>query len=143
MTGPQDPIRFGDFVLDVAARQLRRSDEDVVLQRKAFDTLVFLVQHTDRVVSKDELLSEVWAGAVVTENAIARVISALRGALDDKARPAKYIRAVPRIGYQFVAPVQRNNAASSGRALAVLPFRQLGEAPPASGLGLASALRKR
>ena len=44
MTGPPDTIRFGDCVLDVAARQLQRHGEDVVLQPKAFDTMVFLVQ---------------------------------------------------------------------------------------------------
>lgn len=145
MTGPPNTIRFGDYVLEVAARQLRRSCDEIVLQPKAFDTLVFLAQHADRVVSKDELLSEIWAGAVVTENAIARVISALRRALDDKERPAKYIRAVPRVGYQFIAPVLRQDADINRRALAVLPFRQLAVTPAecALGLGIAEALVSR
>ncbi len=145
MRSPPETIQFGDYALEVAKRQLRRHGEEVVLQRKAFDTLVFLVQHADRVVSKDELMSEIWAGAVVTENAIARVISALRRVLDDRERPAKYIRAVPRVGYQFIAPILRQDAAIRERALAVLPFRQLAEAPAESalGLGIAEALISR
>lgn len=139
MTDLPETIQFGDYVLEVPARQLRRSGEEVVLQPKAFDTLVFLVRNADRVVSKDELLNEVWSGTVVTENALARVISALRKALDDKKRPAQLIRAVPRVGYQFIAPIVQQDAVYSDRALAVLPFRQLSETPTVGGLGLGIA----
>ena len=120
MIDPPETIRFGDFELEVPARRLRRSGEEVLLQPKIFDTLVFLVQHADRVVSKDELMSEIWAGTAVTDNAIARVISALRKALDDKEKPAQFIRAVPRVGYQFIAPILRHDAIENDRALAVL-----------------------
>ncbi len=145
MTEVPETIRFGDCVLEIPARQLRRSGEEVVLQPKIFDTLVFLVRNADRVVSKDELMNEIWAGTVVTENAIARVISALRKALGDKKKPAQYIRAIPRVGYQFIAPVVRQDALPGDRALAVLPFRQLADTPAegALGLGIAEALISR
>lgn len=145
MTGQAKTIRFGDFVLEIPVRQLRRCGEEIVLQPKVFDTLVFLARNADRVVSKDELLDKIWAGTVVTENALARVISALRKALDDKKSPAQYIRAVPRVGYQFIAPVLQQGGDDNDRALAVLPFRHLSD-PDAEGrlgLGIAEALVSR
>lgn len=139
MTDLPKIVRFRDYVLDIPLRQLRRADEDIVLQPKAFNTLVFLARNADRVVSKDELMDEIWAGTVVTENAIARVISTLRKALDDKTRPERVIRAVPRVGYQFIAPILREDTDTDSRALAILPFRDLTDSNEEGGLGLGIA----
>ncbi|MEL7187307.1 MAG: winged helix-turn-helix domain-containing protein, partial [Pseudomonadota bacterium] len=139
MTDLPDSIRFGDFEIQVPARQLLRAGEDIVLQPKVFDTLLLLAQNAGRVVAKDELLNEVWAGTIVTENAIARVISVLRKALDDKSSPARFIRAVPRVGYQFIAPIEQQDAVENERALAVLPFRHLADLDAERGLGLGIA----
>ncbi len=137
MSSSAETFRFGTFVLSIPERRLQRDGQQIDLQPRAFDTLVFLLQNADRVVSKDELLDQVWSGSVVTENAVARVISALRKALDDRAKPSRVIRAIPRVGYQFVAPLQE--AESAARALAVLPFRHLPATPEDSGLGVGIA----
>ena len=76
-------LAFGDYELDIARRELRRGAELVDLPPKAFDLLAFLVRHCDRVVSKDDLLREVWGGRLVSESAITTRINAVRRALGD------------------------------------------------------------
>jgi DNA-binding winged helix-turn-helix (wHTH) protein len=51
---------FGEFVLDPVGRTLARADSTVSLTPKAFDVLLFLVQDSNRVVTKEELLQAVW-----------------------------------------------------------------------------------
>ncbi|WP_119717110.1 winged helix-turn-helix domain-containing protein [Cognatilysobacter tabacisoli] len=97
-------VRFDGFRLDPATRQLRtEAGAPVALTAKAFDTLAYLVEHRDRVVSKDELLASVWAGRVVEENNLTQAISALRRAFGTGAGEHRYIVTVPGRGYRFVA----------------------------------------
>lgn len=142
-------FRFGPYTLDPKARSLSRDGEPVELQPRVFDTLHHLLRNRDRVVSKDELLDEVWRGRVVTDNALARAISALRRALDDSPREPRYIRAVPRVGYRFVAVVSAPDSSAGGieapASLAVLPFAplQAGASDQALEFGLAETLSSR
>ena len=55
-------LRFGDHVLDIARRELRRGGEPVALQPQVFDLLVYLIRNRDRVATKDDLVSAVWGG---------------------------------------------------------------------------------
>jgi TolB-like protein/DNA-binding winged helix-turn-helix (wHTH) protein/tetratricopeptide (TPR) repeat protein len=98
---------FGDFVLDVGERSLRRrgSTTPVALQPKTFDLLVFLVTHAGRLHTKQALLDEVWSNVVVTESSLTRSIHQLRTALDDTADEPRFVETVPRVGYRFIAPV--------------------------------------
>jgi DNA-binding winged helix-turn-helix (wHTH) protein len=101
--------QFGLYRLDVAGRQLERSDgTDVALGAKAFDALVFLVEHAGEPVSRKTLMDAVWPDTVVEENNLTQAISALRRALGDG-----YIATLPGRGYQFVAEVR---SASNGAA---------------------------
>ena len=98
--------RFGDCVLDVAGRELRRSGELVHLEPQAFDLLVHLLEHRDRVVSKIDLLDSVWGHRFVSEaNLTTRVKEARRSVGDDGTRQ-EVIRNVRGRGYRFVAPVE-------------------------------------
>ena len=134
-----EQYRFGEFRLDVPLRQLIHGDSEIELQPKVFETLMYLVRHSDRVISKEELLAEVWAGTVVTDNVLTRVISALRKALGDSPQTSRYIRAVPRVGYRFVAKVDALGESHPGRSLAVLPFDTLPPTDRDVGLGLGMA----
>ncbi len=67
--------------------------------------LLYLVHHRDRLVSKDELLEHVWAGKVVSDDALTVAISQIRKALGDNARHPEYIKTFPGKGYQLIAPV--------------------------------------
>jgi len=99
-------FQFGEFRIDPLERTLRRNESAVTLQRRAFDVLLYLVQNPGRVVTKDELLKNVWPDAFVDENNLTQSISVLRKALDQRPGDINYIATLPGRGYQFVIPVQ-------------------------------------
>ena len=99
-------FQFGEFRIDPLERTLRRNDSPVTLQRRAFDVLLYLVQNPGRVVTKDELLKNVWPDAFVDENNLTQSVSVLRKALDQRPGENSYITTLPGRGYQFVVPVQ-------------------------------------
>src|SRR6202041_3878801 len=99
-------FRFGKFQIDALARTLRREEAIVTLNRRAFDVLLYLVQNPGKVVSRDELLKNVWSDTFVDENSLAQSISALRRALEEKPGDNSYIVTLPGRGYQFVTPVR-------------------------------------
>jgi DNA-binding winged helix-turn-helix (wHTH) protein/TolB-like protein/Tfp pilus assembly protein PilF len=95
------------FTLDVRRRLLLRREggEAIALNAKAFDTLLYLVQHPGEVLDKDTLLGAIWPGVIVEENSLAQNISTLRQALGETHGENRYIATVPRRGYRFVAKV--------------------------------------
>lgn len=99
-------LAFGEHRLDIARRELRRGAELVSLPPKAFDLLVFLVQHRDRVVGKDDLLREVWGGRIVSESAITTRINAVRRALADDGTAQRLVRTFVGRGIRFVGEVR-------------------------------------
>jgi DNA-binding winged helix-turn-helix (wHTH) protein len=96
---------FGPFRLDPTERLLVRDGQPVPLTPKAFDLLVYLVEHQGRLVEKQALLSALWPDTVVEEVNLAYNISALRKVLDGNVEGASMIQTVPTRGYRFVAPV--------------------------------------
>jgi DNA-binding winged helix-turn-helix (wHTH) protein/Tol biopolymer transport system component len=96
---------FGSFRLDPAERLLLRAGEHVSLTPKAFDLLVYLVDHAGRLVTKQELMSALWPNTFVEEANLAFTVSALRKALGDGQDGEQFIQTVPTRGYRFVAPV--------------------------------------
>ncbi len=101
-----EKFQFGDFQVDPLSRTLRRREEVVTLNRRAFDVLVYLVQNPGRVLSRDELLKNVWPDTFVDENSLAQSVSALRRALEEKPGDNSYIVTLPGRGYQFVSQVK-------------------------------------
>src|SRR5580704_11118280 len=99
-------FQFEEFQIDARAHTLRREEEIVTLNYRAFDVLLYFVQNPGRVLTRDELLKNVWADTYVDENNLAQSISALRRALEEKPGDNSYIVTLPGRGYQFVAPVQ-------------------------------------
>lgn len=125
---------FDEFVLDPNAFVLMRAGRIVPLEPKAFDLLRYLLDHSNAVVTKRELLDALWKDAAVTENVLARLIVMIRRALQDDPRQARYVKTVPRRGYTFIASSLRkitaprvpvttlDRAAATPAAIAVLPF---------------------
>ncbi len=97
---------FGPFALHAASRLLVRDGAVVPLTSKAFETLLALVRRGGAVVSKDELLRQVWPNAVVEESNLTQTIFTLRRALGDNVREHRFIVTVPKQGYCFVAEVR-------------------------------------
>jgi DNA-binding winged helix-turn-helix (wHTH) protein len=79
-------LRFGEFDLDDALSELRRAGSAVEIQPKALDPLLFLARRRERVVSKRELLEQVWPGVVVSEGALTTAVNAARAAVSTPAR---------------------------------------------------------
>lgn len=108
-----DSFRFGDVVVQPAQNSVVRDGNEIVLQPRVMDVLVHLAGHRDRVVPTDELLELFWAGRIVEESTIHRLISQLRQALGDSARQPAFIRTVSKRGYQAIAPVVPIDVADS------------------------------
>ncbi len=98
-------FEFGPFLLDPAKRSLLREGVPQSLPPKAFDVLAFLVQSRERVVSKDELLSTLWADTFVEEGNLSQHIFVLRRTLNGSTGSPEYIATIPRRGYRFTAQV--------------------------------------
>src|SRR6476469_8648929 len=81
--------RFGQFALDSRKRTLSRADSPVSVTPKAFDVLLFLVQHPNRLVTKEELLQAVWGDTFVEEGNLTQYLSLLREALGDASEHAR------------------------------------------------------
>ena len=94
---------FGEFRVDVRERQLLRNGRPIPLTGKGFDTLRVMLERAGRLVTKDELIQQLWPDTVVEENNLNQNISAVRKALDEQASGPRYIETVPRAGYRFVA----------------------------------------
>jgi len=104
-TGLTPPIAFHHFLLDPGRRLLTAAGKPVALSPRGFDILALLVERRDRVVTKDEIMAEVWRGTIVEENNLAVQISGLRRALGVLPGGAQIITTVPGRGYRFVAPI--------------------------------------
>jgi eukaryotic-like serine/threonine-protein kinase len=100
-------FQFGEgFQVDALTRTLRREDQVVTLNRRAFDVLLYLVQNPGRVLTRDELLKNVWPDTFVDESSLVQSIYVLRRALAEKPGDNNYIVTLPGRGYQFVSPVK-------------------------------------
>src|SRR5258708_20896129 len=104
MLAPGEIFEFGDFMLDPAERLLLVRGRGRGLTAEAFDLLLVLVRHRGRLVSKDQLLEEVWPSTFVAEVNSRVNIPTLRKLLG-RDRQA-FIETLPKQGYRFVAPVR-------------------------------------
>lgn len=98
-------LHFGPFVLDTLNQCLWRDTEAVVLTPKMFAILHYLVTHPGQLVTKDELLSAVWAGTYVSDAALKVCIRRTRDVLQDDPKAPRFIETVQRRGYRFIGEV--------------------------------------
>jgi DNA-binding winged helix-turn-helix (wHTH) protein len=98
-------LSFGPYTLDTMRRLLWRDGTLVALTPKTVDVLSVLVERHGSIVGKDDLLRFVWPNAVVEENNLARHISILRTALQQRRGQHDFISTIPGRGYIFVAAV--------------------------------------
>src|SRR5262249_51011562 len=106
--GPGRPpvaYEFGPFRLEPAEQRLTHGGRVVPLPHRAFEVLVFLVERSGRLVTKEELLEGLWSGLFVEEGNISQNVFLLRRALTGGPAGPDYIETVPRSGYRFVGPV--------------------------------------
>ena len=140
--------RFDNHLLDTDRRELRRGDELLAVEPQVFDLLVFLLRNRDRVISKEELITSVWDGRIVSDSTLASRINAVRRTIGDNGQEQRVIRTAARRGFRFVAEVNETetvtNAATPDAlsqdkrggpachdkpSIAVLPFSNLSGDP--------------
>jgi len=106
-------VYFGEFSLDPVMRKLSKNGEEIVLNPKTIDLLIFLIERRGEVLTKDELLDGVWGEKFVEENNLMVNISLLRKALDEKKGKYEYILTKPGVGYEFVAEIRNSQSLES------------------------------
>jgi DNA-binding winged helix-turn-helix (wHTH) protein/TolB-like protein/Tfp pilus assembly protein PilF len=102
--GSTRSYEFLGYQVDALQRQLRDPEGQVIeLPARAFDTLIYLLDHRGEDVGKDRLLSAVWPDSIVEENSLSQAISVLRRALGDQRAAPRFIMTLPGRGYRFIA----------------------------------------
>ena len=101
----QNSFLVGDWEVLPDANELRRGDEYTKLESRVMSLLEYLYAHRDRVVGRDELVTEVWGKRYLTDHSISVAIAALRQALGDDAGQPKFIKTIYKKGYRLIAPV--------------------------------------
>ncbi|HEX6086160.1 MAG TPA: winged helix-turn-helix domain-containing protein [Thermoanaerobaculia bacterium] len=121
MTTTDELLRFGPFELDPQAEELRRSGLVLRLPPQPFRILVLLVRRAGEVVTREEIQQEIWKDETFVdfEHGINSAIRQIRFVLGDTAEAPRYVRTIPRKGYQFVVDVDVVRAsARAGQASA-------------------------
>jgi TolB-like protein/DNA-binding winged helix-turn-helix (wHTH) protein/Flp pilus assembly protein TadD len=131
---------FGDNELDLRRHELRRAGEVVHVEPQVFDLIAFLLMRRDRIVSKDEILDEIWDGRIVSEAALSSRINAARKAIGDNGNDQNFIRTFHKRGFRFVAEVaERADEAGTGAPNGIGALRPpLAEPDESSALALRS-----
>jgi urea transport system substrate-binding protein len=96
---------FPPFRLDADNQQLWRESDLLALRPKTFEVLLYLVRHSQRLVTKRELLASVWADTTVSDELLRGYIRELRQVLGDDAKKTRYIETVAARGYRFLLAV--------------------------------------
>jgi TolB-like protein/cytochrome c-type biogenesis protein CcmH/NrfG len=103
---------FDNHVLDTDRRELHRGREPISVEPQVFDLLIFLLEHRDRVASRDDLFASVWGGRAVSDSTLTSRINAARKAIGDSGEDQRLIRTIARKGFRFVGAVKTSEASA-------------------------------
>ena len=120
---PSRAFRFGSFVLDVSAYELRKHGRSIKVERRPMELLMLLVDRRGDLVTRDEIVDRLWGRHVFIDidTSVNTVVRKIRRALRDSADHSRFIQTVQGKGYRFIADVEP----ATGAVLAVLPFENL------------------
>jgi len=97
---------FGESVLDTQLHVLSRAKQPVKLRPKAFEVLVYLLEHRDRIVTKHELCEQVWSNQFISDATLGSTVRAVRQAIGDTGEAQQLIQTVHGYGYRCMVPVR-------------------------------------
>ncbi len=104
---------LGDWHYHPDTGVLKCAQQEVRLSTQLNDVLMMLIEYAPKVVSRQQFLDRIWSQKIVNEDALSRTIAELRKILGDSASQAKYIKTIPKKGYQLTQPIEplqtRNN----------------------------------
>lgn len=104
--------QFNQITLDTAQYRLSLSGNPVAVEPQVFDLLVYLVEHKDRVVTRGELLENLWKGKVVSDSALGARLKDARKAVGDSGKKQEVIKTIHGRGYQFISPIKESKPGS-------------------------------
>ena len=116
MEDPSEPrVRFAEFELNLATRELQADGRKLILQEQPFQILAALLERSGHLVDRDELRRRLWSTDTFIdfERGLNKAVNRLREVLDDSADQPRFIETLPRQGYRFIAPVERVGIQSS------------------------------
>lgn len=108
-------FRVGAWVIAPRLNSLSNNGRTLHVEPKVMQVLVCLAEAGD-VVSKERLMSRVWAGTFVTDDVLTRSISELRKAFEDDPKNPRFIQTIPKGGYRLLIPAERLSSSSNGSA---------------------------
>lgn len=102
----QPVVRVGEWLVTPSVNQISRKVRQLTLEPRLIDLLVFFARHPGEVLSRDELIDNVWTRNVVTSHVVTQSVSELRKSLKDGDDGSlEYIATVPKRGYKLTVPV--------------------------------------
>jgi TolB-like protein/Flp pilus assembly protein TadD len=129
---------FEEYAFDTDRRELHRGTNPVPITPQVFDLLDCLIRQRERVVSKDDLISAVWNGRIVSDAALTTRMNAARAAIGDDGERQRLIKTLPRKGFRFVGTVRERASLEAPNedefsrprlSIVVLPFTNLSGDP--------------
>jgi DNA-binding winged helix-turn-helix (wHTH) protein len=103
-----EKLKFSDFIVDSRSGELFRRGKKVKLQNQPMQVLLALVEHSGRIVTREELRQKIWPSDTFVdfEHSLNTAIKKLRSALGDNPNNARFVETLPRRGYRFLVEVQ-------------------------------------
>ncbi|MCL1067069.1 winged helix-turn-helix domain-containing protein [Shewanella olleyana] len=102
-----------DLQIDLVQYQIRRTGKLLSVEPKVFDLIIYLIQHRERLISREELLENIWHGRNVTDTTLSNHIKSARKLFGDNGEQQNVIKTIRTRGYQFIAVVTIVNSASN------------------------------
>jgi Tol biopolymer transport system component/DNA-binding winged helix-turn-helix (wHTH) protein len=116
---------LGEFELEPEKYLLKYRDEHVHLPELPFQVLLFLVEHRDRYVSRNELLEKFWQGSDAYEETLTKCISTIRTQLNDPPNAPRFIETRKKVGYRYIGPFEQTSVSAALAEVPVLEMERL------------------
>jgi DNA-binding winged helix-turn-helix (wHTH) protein len=105
-------VHFGVFQVDFRSRELRKRGLRIRLQEQPFQILSLLLERPGEVFTREDLHRRLWPADTFVEfdHSLNTAIKKLRQALGDNPDTPRFVETLPKVGYRFIAPVERDRA---------------------------------
>ena len=103
---PHRIYRLDGVEIDTSRVVLKRDGREQQIRQKAFRVLIYFLENRERLVTKNELMENIWPETAVTDNTLDQCLAEIRKLLGDNPHQPRFIKTVPRLGYRFIAEVE-------------------------------------
>ena len=110
-------VSFADIEIDTHRHELRRSGELISIEPLIFDLIVFLANHAHELLNRDQLITCVWQGRIVSDSTVSSAIKSARRALGDDGTQQRFIKTVHGRGFKFIGIIQTTEMSSETSAI--------------------------